>query len=64
MNRDSSFSTATGYSLDNWGTIPIRPRNFRLLREIQHGSGTHSASYPVDIGVKAVGAWIWSLSST
>jgi hypothetical protein len=46
---DSSVSIALGYGLDNWGSIPSRAEKFSLHHCVQTGSGTHPASYPMDI---------------
>jgi len=37
--------------------------DFSLRHRFTTGSGIHPASYPIDTGVKAVGAWSWLLTS-
>jgi hypothetical protein len=38
-------------------------QEFSLLHIVQAGSGAHSASYTMDTGDKAEGAWGWPLTS-
>jgi hypothetical protein len=45
--RDSSVSIATGYGLDNEGSIPGRVKIFSLLHSVQTSSGAHPASHPM-----------------
>jgi hypothetical protein len=71
-NRDSLVSIALDYGLDDRGSrvrFPAEARNFSLQhRNVQNGSGSHPASYPMGTrgffpGGKVVGAWIWPLTS-
>jgi hypothetical protein len=70
-SRDSSVGIALGYGLDNRGSryrFPAGAGNFSLHRRVQNGSGAHPASYPMRTrgffpGVKAAGAWSWTLTS-
>jgi hypothetical protein len=63
MSRDSAvgIGLATGWITKGsefeswWG------QNFSLFH-VQTGSVAHPASYPVDTGGKAVGAWSWPLT--
>jgi hypothetical protein len=59
--RDSSVGIATGYGLDDRGSIPGRVRNFSVFHSIQSGSGYNPVSYLMDTndsfsGGKADGA--------
>jgi hypothetical protein len=61
LSRNSSVGIGTGYGLDGLGLIPGRHRDFALLHNVQAGSVSHSASYPIDTtcffpGSKAPGA--------
>jgi hypothetical protein len=64
-NHNSSVGIALGYELDHQGSrvrFPAGDGNFSLHHRVQNGSGSHPASYPMDIrgsfpGSKAVGAW-------
>jgi hypothetical protein len=39
---------ATGYGLDDRGSILAGAGNFFLRHHVQNGSGSHPASYPMD----------------
>jgi hypothetical protein len=65
---DSSVGIAMGYVLDGWDLIPVRTRDFFVLRSIHIGSGSQRASYPMDSGgtfhrIKTDVAWTWVLAS-
>jgi hypothetical protein len=63
MSRDSSVGIPPGYGLDDRSSrfrFPAGAGNFSLHHRVQNGSGTHPASYPMDIigsfpGGKAAG---------
>jgi hypothetical protein len=60
--------TATGYGLDDRGSIPGGAGSFSLHHRVQTGSGAHPAPYPMGTvgsfpGDKVAGAWSWSLTS-
>jgi hypothetical protein len=46
------MSQVTGWTAENWGSIPCRGRDFSLLHIVHTGSGAHPASYAV--GTKAL----------
>jgi hypothetical protein len=53
ISRNSSFGKATGYGLDDRMVgvrFPAEAGYFSLRHHVQTGSGTHPASYPMDIG--------------
>jgi hypothetical protein len=50
---------ATGYGVDNRGSIHSRGNISLFSTVFQTGSGTH----PVGTGGKTAGAWSWSLTS-
>jgi hypothetical protein len=41
---------ASGYGLDDWGSIPGGAENFSLRHHVQTSSGTHSTTYPFGTG--------------
>jgi hypothetical protein len=51
----NSVGIATGYGLDDRGSIPGRGKRFSLLPSVQTGSGVHPASYPVGTGALSIG---------
>jgi hypothetical protein len=50
MSRDSSVGIATGYGLDDRGSISGKGRGFSLFNSVHTGSGAHTASYPMGTG--------------
>jgi hypothetical protein len=49
-SQDSSVGIATGQGADSRSSIPAGVKDFSPLHNIQSGSGTHPASYPVGTG--------------
>jgi hypothetical protein len=61
-SRHSSFSTATGYGLDGWDSVP-GARHFYFPHSLQTGSTAHPVTYPVVRGeLFAAGAWSWQVT--
>jgi hypothetical protein len=53
MSQDSSAIKATGYGLDDRGSITDMGRDSFLSHRVQNGRGAHSVSYRLGTGDEA-----------
>jgi hypothetical protein len=60
--RDSSVRIATDHVLDGRGSITGQGQEI-FLYSTATDSEAHPASYTIRTGVRAVGEWIWPLTS-